>query len=87
MIVKEDCLHMASKEMEEMVQTIVDKRVGEIKRSLVPHTCFTCKWFVMRTEKPRNRVCRYPGDLRVKGRLCLCWELEPDPEKRVGTMC
>lgn len=49
--------------------------------------CFTCKWFVLRTEKPRNRVCRCPADqLRFRGSECLGWQLDPDVENRKASL-
>ena len=73
--------------LEDVINSLVEKKVAELKRSLVPHTCFTCRWFILRKEKPRNRACRYPGELKVKGRMCLSWELEPDASKHSRGLC
>jgi hypothetical protein len=46
--------------------------------------CFTCKHFILRLERPRNRVCRCPPDqLHFKTLAngtdeCLGWELDPN---------
>jgi len=49
--------------------------------------CFTCGWFVMRTEKPHNRVCRCPGDqLKFKGNECLGWKLDLDFKNRKASL-
>ena len=70
--------------LEKTVNTAVDKRVKEIKRMLVPHHCFTCHWFVLREEKPRNRVCRCPDELKAtKSLACLNWKLQEDSSKWV----
>jgi hypothetical protein len=74
---------MEKKEIEELL----NQKVAEMKRSLVPHTCFTCAWFIMRTEKPRNRACRFPDALVVKGNRCLSWKFEEDPAKRGQGLC
>ena len=81
--------------MEKTVEQLVTEQVEEqmkmlipkIRASLVPHTCFTCKWFIMREEKPRNKCCRCPTPLKVKGRACLNWELQEDASKRSSTLC
>ena len=78
------------KTIEEQVQEEVKKALAEIvpklKASLIPHTCYNCVSFVLRTEKPRNRVCRYPKPLDVKGNQCMSFELQPDPEKRINRL-
>jgi hypothetical protein len=49
--------------------------------------CFTCKWFVMREEKPHNRVCRCPADqLHFQGNECLGWKLDPNFRKRKASV-
>ena len=49
-----------------------------------PHVCFTCKFF--KAKKPGdNRYCKYEGKIKVEGEVCQCWELEPDPKKRVSS--
>jgi len=71
-------------ELEKAVNKAVDNKVAELKRSLVPHHCFTCVWFVLREEKPRSRVCRCPDELQAtKGGVCLNWQLQPDSSKWV----
>jgi hypothetical protein len=46
--------------------------------------CFTCKWFILREERPRNRVCRCPPEqlhfrqLPSMADECLGWELDPN---------
>lgn len=66
----------------------LEQRVKKLEKKLEqyvepPHVCFTCKHFILRKEKPRNRVCRYPGELVIKGKTCQCWSLEPNPRNRV----
>jgi len=66
-------------ELEKAVNKAVDAKVHEIKRMMVPHHCFTCRWFILREEKPRNRVCRCPDELKAsKGGACLNWQLQED---------
>ena len=78
---------MEKNTLKKLIDEAVEKRVTEIKRQLVPHTCFTCGWFIMRTEKPRNRACRCPVNLVVKANRCLNWKLEEDPVKRGQGLC
>lgn len=70
-------------ELEKAVEKAVDKRVKHIRNMMVPHHCFTCKWFILRTEKPRNRVCKYPDDLKVVKGMCVSWELQSDSSQWV----
>jgi len=43
--------------------------------------CAQCKWFIYRTEKPRNYVCRAPNErMRFRGNVCLAWEYGEHPE-------
>ena len=78
------------KTVEQQVEEQLKKALAEImpklKASLVPHTCYNCTWFVLRTEKPRNRVCRFPTSLVVKGNQCMSFVLQPDPEKRINRL-
>lgn len=75
---------LIAKAVKEALPKAVDARVKDIKRMMVPHHCFTCHWFILRTEKPRNRVCRCPDDLEAsKGGACLNWKLQDDPSKWV----
>jgi len=74
-------------DIQKMIDEAVKKQVDKLKVSMVPHNCFTCGWFIMRTEKPRNRACRYPTALKTKGNRCLCWKLELDVEKRGMGIC
>ena len=70
--------------IEALIREAVDSRVQELKRMMVPHHCFTCKWFILRKEKPRNRVCRCPDDLEAtKGGMCKNWAVQNDPSKWV----
>ena len=71
-------------ELEEIVNKLVDGRVAEIKRMMVPHHCFTCLHFVMREEKPHNRVCRCPDELdATPGGVCKNWVVQPDSSQWV----
>jgi hypothetical protein len=69
------------------VEELLNQKVEAMRQSMVPHNCFTCGWFIMRTEKPHNKACRYPNDLVTKGNRCLCWKFEVDPEKRGQGLC
>jgi hypothetical protein len=69
------------------VEALLNKKVAEMRCMLVPHTCFTCGWFILRVEKPHNRACRYPDELKTRGNQCLCWKLEEDAEKRSMGLC
>lgn len=67
--------------IKEEVQRLVKKQLEK----QVPHECWSCAWFTMRKQKPRNRGCHYPGPIKVIGGIhgeCQMWELEPDPKKR-----
>lgn len=70
-------------ELDLAVQKAVDARVEKIRRMMAPHICFTCRWFILRTEKPRNRVCRCPTDLKVEKGQCMSWMLQTDSSKWV----
>lgn len=71
-------------EVEQAVIKALNEKVAELKRMLVPHHCFTCLWFVLREEKPHNRVCRFPGDLQASpGGACMSWQVQPDSSKWV----
>ena len=71
-----------NEDLEKKISAMLDEKVDAMRRSMIPHTCFTCRWFVLREEKPRNRVCRYPGELKADGRKCLSWALQEDAAKR-----
>ncbi len=48
-----------------------------------PHVCWTCEWCQFRRdEKPCNRICRYPGSLKVEHNICMMWKFEPRAERR-----
>lgn len=70
-------------ELDVAVSKAVKAEVEKIRRMMVPRHCFTCRFFILRTEKPRNRVCRFEGKLKVEKGQCLSWELEPDASKWV----
>lgn len=71
------------------IEALLNQKVAEMRRMMVPHTCFTCKWFILRTEPPRNRACRLPDPdgPKVKGRMCISWELEEDVSKHSRGIC
>jgi len=49
--------------------------------------CFTCGWFIMRMEKPHNRMCRCPADqLHFRGNECLGWKLDSNVETRKASV-
>jgi len=77
------------KEVAKQVRIEKDKMWDKVNKEMlkkIPHTCFYCRWFTMRTETPRNRCCHYPGKINPEKESsfsrCAQWELEPDPEKR-----
>jgi len=70
-----------------MTQTFGAKLKNLVKRNNkdIPHVCFTCEWF--RPNKPGgNRYCKFPGKINVSANVCLSWQLEPNPNKRVFTV-
>jgi len=77
---------MDETKMQALIEAAVEKRVAKLKLQMVPHNCHTCKWFILRKEKPRNRVCRCPDELQVKGNTCLNWKLNPNPDKVTGRL-
>ena len=66
------------------IKAYIEKQVHEARLQMVPHNCHTCKWFILREEKPRNRMCRCPDDLEVNGNTCLNWKIQPDVSKVTG---
>ena len=49
--------------------------------------CFTCGWFILRKEPPRNRVCRCPNHLlKFQGNECLGWRLDPEYQTRKASV-
>ncbi|RLJ00730.1 MAG: hypothetical protein DRP08_06325 [Candidatus Aenigmatarchaeota archaeon] len=55
------------------------------KEQAIPKSCFTCKWFKLRKDPPRIRVCTLPKPIYkedIRKGYCRYWELEPDPKKR-----
>ena len=68
------------------------KRLIKSMQKQVVHTCQTCKWFTIRTEKPNpgNWVCRLPRDLTVvdidfksKKYRCHAWECADNWKERL----
>lgn len=75
----------------ELAPNFMEKLKAEIKQELLIEEhmgdCFWCKWFILREEKPRNRVCRCPTPIVIKNLRCQSWELEENPKNRVKALC
>ena len=76
-------------EIQEQIDATVKAQVAEMRRMMVPHTCFTCKWFLLNDKPPRNRNCKIPDPdgPKVKGRMCISWALEEDVSKHSRGIC
>ena len=74
---------MVSKQsLEEQVRLLREK-LDDMEQRVVPRgICVTCGWFQLRKKPPRNRGCRYPGEIKLEKGKCVWWQRADDLWKR-----
>jgi hypothetical protein len=71
-------------EKNQELKQLIREEVAQAMREMVPHECWYCGWFRLRTERPHIRTCHNSKPMKLDERgMCLLWVLADDYKKRV----